>query len=100
MLPERPGEYPIPTWIHSISLTFTLAIPSEVPSTQLISDPSNPYPGHHFSMIILTIGKWSSRALTHRASLIVFFQRKIIVALYSFEQSDERKNAMDSQEKL
>lgn len=40
-------------------LTFTLAIPSEVPSTQLFSNPSNPYPGHHFSMAILTIGKWS-----------------------------------------
>jgi hypothetical protein len=43
-------------------LTFTLAIPAEVPSIQLISDLSNPYPGLHFSMVILTIGKCSFHA--------------------------------------
>jgi hypothetical protein len=36
------------TWLHSTLLTFTLGIPSEVPSTQLISDLSNPYPAGDF----------------------------------------------------
>ena len=37
-----------PTWLHSTPLKFTLAIASEVPSTQLISDLSNPYSAHNF----------------------------------------------------
>ena len=48
-LPEGQERTPAPTWLHSTPLTFTLAIPSVVPSTQLISDLSNPYPAHHLS---------------------------------------------------
>ncbi len=42
-----PGASLLPTRLHLTPFTFTLAIPSEVPSTQLISGFSNPYPAHH-----------------------------------------------------
>ena len=47
-LPEGQERTPAPTGLHPAPLTFTLVMPSEVPSTQLISELSNPYPAHHF----------------------------------------------------
>ena len=47
-LPDGQERTPAPTWLHSTPLTFTLAMPSEVPSPQLIAELSNPYPAHHF----------------------------------------------------
>jgi hypothetical protein len=67
-----------PAWLHSTlsRLLFTLAIPSEVPSTQLIADLSNPYLGHHFSMVILTIGKWSFQSSHNQGTPDYFLSNK------------------------
>jgi hypothetical protein len=57
-------------------LTFTLAIPSGVPSTQLIADLSNPYFGHHFSMVILIIKKWSFQSSHNQGTPDYFLSNK------------------------
>jgi hypothetical protein len=80
-------------------LTFTLAIPPEVPVTQLISDPSNPYPGHHVSMVILTIGKCSFHA-SHKQEIPDYLFSKRDYSYIKYLRQPVAKTGKVSREKF